>query len=206
MPELTNPATPFIIAILWSPWLDNSAPLSFLPPVIRIPSSSSDILAPNLPRLSTVAFIRSDSFTLNSTASLISVDPSAKQAASEIIGNSSMTLGITDPSILIPFISLVVAVMSATGSPPSSLSFEIDIFPFIAFKTSITPMRVGFIPTFLSVMDASGWQQAATSQKADPLTSHGTLTFLACKSLLQIVNVRSCFSTWAPIAESIRSV
>ena len=91
-PEDNAPAIPIVMAILWSLNEFTDAPIRLLVPFITIPSFDSLISAPNFESPSTVAEILSDSFILSSPASFMIVWPSAKHAAKDKIGISSITV------------------------------------------------------------------------------------------------------------------
>ena len=195
-----------VIAIRWSPWLSHSAPVSCPTPSITMPSGRSSILAPNLERPSTVARMRSDSFTLSSPASLMTVVPSAKQAARAITGSSSITRGMISPEISVPRRLLDSATRSALGSPASSRAFWMPMRAPMERSTSSTPVREGLMPIPSTVSRALGWQQPATSQKAAPLMSPGTRTSMAESSEGRTAMPKPSVATSAPMASIIRSV
>ena len=119
--------------------------------------------------------MRSVSLTLSSSASLITVTPWAWVARRAIIGNSSIKRGIKAPPISVPFKSedstLKVADL-ATGSISVTSNF-----PPMVRMTSIIPVRVSLMPTFLSTKREFGTIKPATSQKAALEISPGTITF-----------------------------
>ena len=116
-PSALSPAMAKLMAMRWSRWLSMTAPWSGLPPWMIMPSSVALISAPIAERFFTITSIRFDSFTFSSCASLITVCPFAKHAMMAMIGISSISFGIREPSITQPFKSEVCTVMSAAGSP-----------------------------------------------------------------------------------------
>ena len=126
-----------------------------------------------------MAFILSVSFTLSSRASLMTVSPSEKQAATARTGSSSIALGITSPLISTPFRSLDFTSISATGSHPESEKFTTSISPPMSRRMSITPERRGFTPTFFKRSSESGFMSAATMKNAADDISEGTRSSLA---------------------------
>ena len=134
------------------------------------------------------------------------VVPSAKHAASARTGSSSITLGITSPAILTPRRLPDSTTRSASGSPASSLTFSTRTPAPISSSTLSTPVREGLKPTPFTRTRALGWQTPATSQKAAPLMSAGTLTSIAVNSEARTPTLRPSAQVVAPIAVIMRSV
>ena len=81
------------------------------------PSSVAVTWAPMAERFSAMTAMRSDSLTFSSAASRMTVVPSAKQAMTAMTGSSSMSVGISSPSITQPFREEERTSRSAAGSP-----------------------------------------------------------------------------------------
>ena len=128
-----------LIAILWSwnesIWIDSFLEIS-LPKIIK-PSSCSIALIPRFINPDTIALILSDSFFLSSFASLIYLTPSAKAARTEIIGISSIILGMMLPPNLIAFSSLDSTITVPLSSPLISNWSVISIFAFQFWQPQI---------------------------------------------------------------------
>ena len=103
-----------------------------------------------------MARIRSDSFTLSSSASRMTVLPRAKQAARASAGISSMARGTKSPAISVASSWLDSATKSATGSPSSSRTFSSLTLAPMALRTSRDPALVGLIPTPGNLISALG--------------------------------------------------
>ena len=144
-----------------------------LPSIIR-PSSVTVQSMPSVCRPSAITAIRSDSFTRNSFAPVNTVRPWAQLAAINNTGNSSIAKGTKYSGISIPFRLELRIVISATGSPPTWVLLLRLISAFINFKISMIPVRVGLIPTCVSVSSLSWLIAAATIKKAADEISAGT--------------------------------
>ncbi|MNH26464.1 hypothetical protein D3C79_865190 [compost metagenome] len=68
---------------------------------------------------------------------------------------------------------------SATGSPPTSRWFSRVISPPISLRISITPVRVGLIPTCSSTSSEPSAIEAATRKNAAEEMSAGTSIWVA---------------------------
>ena len=183
------------------------APCNGLPPLMIIPSSVAVASTPIFTRLSTVNAIRSDSFTFNSAASLITVSPSANAANSAITGISSINVGMTSPPITVPFNLLVFTTISAVGSPPLSITFSNVTSAPISLHTRRIPSLVGLIPTFFKRIHEFGVISPATIKKvAEEISPGTTISVAIISSGGVIVAVVSCDSTFTPKERSINSV
>src|ERR1044072_1661378 len=92
-------ATAHAMAMRWSPQHASGAPFNFPPPLSCQPSGSSAIRAPMRFRFSTVATMRSDSFTRSSFASLSFISQPRLAAKNASNGSSSIKVGTTAPDI-----------------------------------------------------------------------------------------------------------
>ena len=121
---------------------------------------------------------RSDSFSLNSSAPLIIVCPSAREAAIKRTGNSSIRFGTNFGFKVIPFSLEALIDISAQGSY-SLITFESFISAPISFKTSNNAIRVLLIPIFINVRSEPGVIKAAKIKKAADEKSPGILILAA---------------------------
>ena len=117
---------------------------------------------PNLFNPSSMAISLSDSLNLNSPAPVIDVSPSAKLAAIDKIGISSIILGIDFSSIFIPLKAEEETSISATSSPQQIEWFLILMSEPIFLRISSNVNLVSLIPTFLIVIELSLVMSAAT--------------------------------------------
>ena len=92
-------------------------------------------------------------------------------------GNSSMLRTTRSPPISIPWSGAAVSVTSPVGSPNVSLAFEMSMDAPISERMSRIPVRVGFMPTFATVMRDPGTIAAATKRNAAEEISPGSTPF-----------------------------
>ncbi len=153
-----------------------------------------------------MAVILSVSLTRSSRASRMVVRPSARAAATQIAGNSSMARGTTLPEMAIPFKCEERTRMSATGSPESSRWSSSSICPPMSRRISITPVRVGFTPTFRISSSEPGVVSAATMKKAADEISAGTeISWAVSSEPPRTVTPVSLAVILAPKSRNIRS-
>src|SRR5690606_10830758 len=161
------------MAIRWSPWAQISPP-PMGPPSMMMPSGVGSAFTPRVCRPSAMTWMRSDSLTRSSSAPRSTVRPSAQAAAMNSTGNSSMASGTRSSGMSMPLSFAERTRISATGSPPTSRSFSRVISPPISLRMSITPVRVGLMPTCSSTSSAPSAMLAATMKKAAEEMSAGT--------------------------------
>ncbi|MNE58337.1 hypothetical protein D3C80_1533590 [compost metagenome] len=121
-----------------------------------------------------MTWMRSDSLTRSSSAPRSTVRPSAQAAATNSTGNSSMASGTRCWGISIPLSLAPRTRRSATGSPPTSRWFSRVMSPPIRRRMSMTPVRVGLMPTCSSSSSEPSAIDAATRKKAAEEMSAGT--------------------------------
>ncbi len=124
-----------------------------------------------------MAASRSLSFTRSSSAPRTSVSPVAHAAATKNTGNSSMASGTSASETVMPRSWLQRTSMSATGSPsgePVAVRSCTRISAPMRRSSSISPVRVGFTPTFVSVRLGEAARQPATMKNAAEEKSAGT--------------------------------
>ena len=123
---------------------------------------------------SAITEILSVSFTRNSATPGIWVVPSAAAAATDKIGYSSIIEAARMAGTVMARNALDRTRISATGSPPSTRSFDRVISPPISCNVRIRPVRCGFIPIAGKVMSLPFVISAATMAKAADDGSRGT--------------------------------
>ncbi|MNN40191.1 hypothetical protein D3C81_1542530 [compost metagenome] len=146
---------------------------------MMMPSGVGSHLTPSASRPSAMTWIRSDSLTRNSSAPVSTVRPSAQAAATNSTGNSSMANGTNSSGISIPLSLAARTRRSATGSPPTSRWFSKVMSAPIRRRMSITPVRVGLMPTCSSTKSEPSAIDAATRKNADDEMSPGTSMWVA---------------------------
>lgn len=130
-------------------------------------------------RPSAMTWIRSDSLTRSSSAPRRTVRPSAQAAATKSTGNSSMASGTRSSGMSMPLSRAERTRMSATGSPPTSRWFSRLRSPPIRRRISMTPTRVGLMPTCCRTSSEPSAILAATRKKAAEEMSAGTSIWVA---------------------------
>ena len=183
-------------------------------PTTESPSGASCTVTPARCNSRAMQAIRSDSFTRSSRRSRNSVVPLAMAAATASTGISSMERRASSPATVMPRSRLPVqrARTVPTGSPMTWPVTLASRSAPIATRASSTPVRVGFSPTFSTVMSLSGTTSAATSKNAAEDRSPGTLTAPARRWPFHPVGsttTRRCSGsvlTGAPKKRSMRSL
>src|SRR5690606_2912354 len=153
------------MAMRWSPWAQTSPP-PIGPPSMMMPSGVGSAFTPRVCRPSAMTWMRSDSLTRSSSAPRSTVRPSAQAAAMDSTANWSMASGTSASGISMPLSLAERTRTSATGSPPTSRWFSRVMSPPISLRMSITPVRVGLMPTCSSSSSTPSAMLAATMKKA----------------------------------------
>ena len=128
-------------------------------------------------KLKSIDSIRSDSLTLNSSAPLIIVLPSACVAITAKIGISSIKLGTLLFSMLIDLNFLFLMKISLTHSPPSKFSESMSTSTPIDLIVLKNSNLVGLVSKFLIISSDWGSKDTAPAKKAAVEGSAGTLIF-----------------------------
>jgi len=123
--------------------------------------------------------MRSVSFTLSSLASVITVVPEARAAATTRIGISSMSVGISSPAMVVPESSVPLTTRSPTGSPAFSLIPSTAMCAPMRSRTARNPVRVGFRQTSRTTISEPAVAAAHITGNAAEEGSPGTTTSLA---------------------------
>ena len=106
-----------------------------------------------------------------------------------------------------PFSGALLTTRSATGSPPESRGLSRRISAPISLRMSITPVRVGFTPTWGRVSSLSSAMEAPTRKNAAEEMSAGTSRGPAASGVPPVtVLVAPSRRTGTPKPPSIRSV
>ncbi len=199
-------ATDKDIAIRWSPWLSTVPPVK-VPPCTTAPSSDSSTATPSARNPSAIAAIRSLSLTRSSPMPENVVLPFATEAAANNTGNSSMASDTSARSTGPPCKAEERTRISATGSSPSRRGFwRLRSAPMLC-NISMTPVRVGFIPTFSIRMSAFSAISPASMTKAADDRSPGTWMPQPRNTCPPSMDIRlPAVVTEAPMDRSILSV
>ena len=151
------------------------------PPSIKRPSGFSSTGTPKRRRFFVMTASRSLSLCRSSLASLISVVPSAKAAATARIGISSIRLGISFPETCVALRRPPpVTVMVPSGSGVGCSTFSMIPAP-MRRRAEMRAVRVGFSPTLRRVSFAPGKPAARTIQNAAEEKSPGTSNSVASR-------------------------
>ena len=176
-------------------------------PSITIPSAVALTCAPQASKPVSIAAIRSDSFTLSSSAPRTIVCPCAKHAATNNTGNSSIAKGTIDVGTSMPRSWLDLTRRSATGSPPTTRGLITSISAPISLRMSTTPIRVRFMPTCSRIRSEPGTIDAATRKNAAEEISAGTSISQPCSVWPPFkLRLAPSISTLTPKPPNIRSV